>query len=177
MLNKDISSQKIFRTLRRSIVCLAILGTAPFEAAAIDSSRLYSMEGIVEVLASPSDGWKPAALNMILDSGSAICKVLPRVICDPTRIGAGSREVVVVKGQQNSIRSGVHVGFNVAVSQVNRVLEGSHGVLGRRRSPSTVGEGDRTVVVEKRMERHRRVRPAQIERPAAFQYSSFSRRL
>ena len=66
---------------------------------------------------------------------------LPGQVGDPV-------ERPVVKGEQDAVGRRVHVGLDVAVAHVDRLLECTHGVLDTTGGTAAMGEGDRPVVVQ-----------------------------
>lgn len=60
-------------------------------------------------------------------------------------------QMVVVKRKQLAISARVHVGLDVAVAEIDRVLKGRECVLWPIARATTMSKGDHSIVVEKRM--------------------------
>jgi hypothetical protein len=96
--------------------------------------------------------------NGMVAADSSGRHVAPGKFADSTRAPAGSPEIVVVKGHQDTIGSGVHVGLEMSEAEIDGMAKGRHGVLGSVTGSTPVSEGEEptgVITLQIRMSTHR----------------------
>jgi hypothetical protein len=96
---------------------------------------------------------EPHGFVRAADSGLA--HRFPRQLGDRAGPVRHALEGGVVEREDHAVACEPGVGLEIAVSERDRVTERHPGVLGVARGPASVGERDRSRVVEKRQQRHR----------------------
>ena len=79
-----------------------------------------------------------------------LAHVRPAQLADDTAAIGDAVEGVVVERDEHAVDGGVHVGLDVAVAEVDRVLERAHGVLGKIARSALMGERNGAGMVEER---------------------------